>query len=448
VLVGVLGACHSVSGREHPAPAGTGAAGEGGKETDTDGSAGGLGGESDSAAGASGGHAVVGQAGAMAGAGGALAGAGGALAGAGGALAGAGGALAGAGGAPVVVASPAGSGGTSTGGNQTPTGGSQIDEPTCEEGSPCVPDARCWLGLTSCDHGIQTCVASEPTPEHEACGSGQECTGDGTCVKVSPSCVDQPIAGCGTLTVMGGSFKMGWSKANAEVSWQPVTVDTFVVDTYEVTVARFRRFWQAGHPVPSPITYPGGRSVDATYRADEPEATTENAAYNWSSQEGLRESYPINRVSWEAAFAFCAWDGGRLPTEAEWEYVASGRKVEGLEPGRLYVWGDAEPTCALTHGFACSPATALGADALSPIGGVFEMAGNISEWTVDTYESYGGSCWDGTARVNPLCWNPDSQDHTARGSSFLSSIHPSIWRAGHFGRTASRGIRCVRDPVE
>lgn len=400
MLVGVLGACHSVTS-EHPV---SGTSGEAGEVATDGGDTSGLGGEGGNTGGASGGEKPVG-----------------------GRLGGGAGADGGAG----------------------ANGEGQAGESACEAGVPCVPDAPCWLeGQTSCDQGIQTCVASEPAPPHKTCGAGRECTGDGTCVHLSPSCVDQSVAGCGARTIEGGSFKMGWSKAGAEISWQPVKVSTFVVDAYEVTVARFRRFWQAGHPVPSPITYPGGRAVNATYVADEPEPTTDNDAYNWSSQAGLREAYPINRVSWEAAFAFCAWDGGRLPTEAEWEYVASGRKVEGLEPGRLYAWGDAEPTCALAHGLACSPATALGADALSPIGGVFEMAGNISEWTVDTYETYGGSCWDGTARVNPLCWNPDSQDHTARGSSFLSSIHPSIWRAGYFGRTASRGIRCVRDPIE
>lgn len=399
MLVGVLGACHSVS-REHPVSVTPGAAGQAGDVgTDSGENTSGLGGEANGTGGASGGEK------------------------------------------PEPVGGVAGADGGAGGGE------GQAEEPACEAGVPCVPDAPCWSGQTSCAQGVSTCVASEPAPR-KACGAGRECTGDGTCVLLSPSCVDQSVAGCGARTIEGGSFKMGWSKAGAEISWQPVKVSTFVVDAYEVTVARFRRFWQAGHPVPAPITYPGGRTVNVTYLADEPEPTTENDSYNWSGEKGLRESYPINRVSWEAAFAFCAWDGGRLPTEAEWEYVASGRKVDDLVPGRLYAWGDDQPTCELAHGIDCSPATALGADALSPIGGVFEMAGNISEWTVDTYESYGGTCWDGTARVNPLCWNPDSQDHTARGSSFLSSIHPSIWRAGYFGRTASRGIRCVRDPIQ
>lgn len=285
---------------------------------------------------------------------------------------------------------------------------------------------------------------------HEACGLGLECTGDGSCIKVSPSCVDQAVPGCRTLTVKGGSFKMGWSAATAESTWQPVTVGTFVVDAYEVTVARFRRFWKADHPAPPSITYPNGMPVRAADDTVEPLNTEDNPAYNWSTQEGARESHPINRVSWDLAFAFCAWDGGRLPTEAEWEYVASGREVDALVSGRLYAWGDDEPTCALTQGFTCPPDTTLGVQALAPIGGVFEMAGNVAEWTVDTFQRYGGSCWDGTPRTDPLCWDVENIPkplHTVRGSSFLSGIYPSTQRVGADGRLASRGIRCVRDPI-
>jgi formylglycine-generating enzyme len=408
LVLGVLGACHSLAGREHAVLTRSGGAGDRGSEggTDTDGSTAGFGGGEASIAGlASAGENPVpvgGQGGRFAGAG--------------------------------------GEGGSDDGG--------QAAEPPCDDGSPCAPDARCWLGQTSCDHGIPACLRSEPAPAHEACGPGQECTGDGACVKVSPSCVDQPIAGCGTLTIEGGSFRMGWAEASASATWQPVTVDTFVVDGHEVTVARFRRFWNAGHPAPSPIVYPDGRSVEAPYVADAPKTTSDNSAYNWSIEEGSRESYPINRVSWATAFAFCAWDGGRLPTEAEWEYVASGREVDGLKSGRLYSWGDDEPTCALTQALGCPTDTSLSVEELAPVGGVFEIAGNVSEWTADVFQGYGGSCWDGTPRVNPLCWDPKGELHTVRGSSFLSGNHPSIQRVGASGLAASRGIRCVRDPIE
>jgi hypothetical protein len=92
-----------------------------------------------------------------------------------------------------------------------------------------------------------------------------------------------------------------------------------------------------------------------------------------------RDRYPINCITWRQARELCAFRDARLPTEAEWEYAASG----GDE--RTYSWGDEPPdgrACWKEHG-AC-PVASFAAGAF----GLFDMTGNVWEWTSDGYGPY------------------------------------------------------------
>ncbi len=240
---------------------------------------------------------------------------------------------------------------------------------------------------------------------------------------------------------------MGWRAAAPEAfAGEPVDVDTFAIDAYEVTVARFRVFWDAGHPTPQELGYPSGQRLSGAAPI-EPATSTDNLAYNWSRVPGDREAQPINRLYWDTAFAFCAWDGGRLPTEAEWEYVATGRGIDELEPGRTYPWGEAMPTCGLAQTWDCAEFRTVAVDALAGYGGIFQMAGNVAEWTADDYEPFGGACWPGTRQKNPLCYRGDHGAWTLKGGSFTSSGDslPGTWRFGSSSLSGARGMRCARD---
>lgn len=232
-----------------------------------------------------------------------------------------------------------------------------------------------------------------------------------------------------------------------------ITVNDFVLDATEVTVARFRRYWTAGHPAPTgAILYPGG-SVTWTGSVAEPIA---GGANNWSASAGLRELHPINSVDWPTAQAFCVWDGGRLPTEVEWEFAARARYGE---PYRTYPWGDDVPaeTCDRLQWNGCAgedgaPTRRVGSFVAT--GGLFDLAGNVFEWQADRYAEYGSApCWNGSRRNNPVCNDGAVDSRSVRGGSwsdsgiggFMRRLQPAS-RAydAATDRDVHTGMRCAR----
>jgi len=160
--------------------------------------------------------------------------------------------------------------------------------------------------------------------------------------------------------------------------------------------------------------------------------------------------HPVVHVTWGDAAAFCVWVGGRLPTEAEWEYAArSGHS------GRLYGWGDQASHEWANYGRdACCAGTIAGRDVwaqTAPVAsfppnafGLYDMAGNVWEWVADWYdEAYYGR--------SPTADPPGPASgvvRVARGGSWLNV--PGAMRTSARlmftpeGRTGNLGARCVR----
>ena len=181
------------------------------------------------------------------------------------------------------------------------------------------------------------------------------------------------------VVIPGGTFEMGSSSGHPGYDNAPqhrVTIDSFYLDKYEVTVGQFRQF------------------VDET-----------NYDWNrWMLNEIFSPSsnHPVVYVDWNAANAYANWAGKRLPTEAEWEYAARG----GLQ-GQLYPWGnEIDHDNANYHRSWGKDITFDYPNYIStghkdrwryssaPVGsfepngyGLHDMAGNVAEWCSDWYQS-------------------------------------------------------------
>jgi formylglycine-generating enzyme required for sulfatase activity len=164
--------------------------------------------------------------------------------------------------------------------------------------------------------------------------------------------------GAPAMLVPAGNFAMG---DDEEAPLREIYTDPFYIDKYEVTTKRYAKFLQATGSVRPPDYW-------------------EDARIDSSSE------LPVVGVDWHDAEAYCRWAGKRLPTEAEWEKAARGTD------GRLYPWGNDEPTPARANFAKSAPRPYKGG--LAAVGShapgkspydVQDIAGNASEWVADWY---------------------------------------------------------------
>ena len=271
------------------------------------------------------------------------------------------------------------------------------------------------------------------------------------------------VAGCGLVEVTGGTFTMGEATVAVQASpVQPgVTVGSFALDAYEVTVARFNAFWAVraaslGSIRSARIAYPGGQSIAWAAAAQDP--LPQDSNNNWSASSTTRDAHPMNGVDWWLSQEFCVWDGGRLPTEAEWEYAARGRAVEALASGRIYPWGDTTPLnspCDRAQVYPCAGADGGGTRrvaSFAPSAGLFDMAGNVREWTADNYAVYltsgSSACGNPSGLTNALCNNDATDRHVVRGGSWINYVEYLRAASRMYNAPANRfidiGFRCAR----
>ena len=244
------------------------------------------------------------------------------------------------------------------------------------------------------------------------------------------------------VRIPAGWFLMGSDKKVDRSAYQPefpqrkVYLDAYDIDKYEVTTVQYLKF------------------VLAT---DRPPLL--DWQYDGGNFQASMASHPVMHVSWHDADAYCKWAGKRLPTSAEWEKAARG------EDGRIYPWGN-QPAGLSRANFGRTGLSGPVRDrperlllyppiisvdkyenAVSPYG-VYQMSGNVAEWTADWYDP---NYYKAAPDRNPK--GPERGTQKAfRGGGWVDST-PSVRPAQRNGADPTMkmnwlGFRCARDMRE
>jgi sulfatase modifying factor 1 len=264
---------------------------------------------------------------------------------------------------------------------------------------------------------------------------------------VQPAGPDRPPSP-DMIWIPGGTFLMGSDHHYPEEApAHKVAVDGFWIDRHPVTNAEFARFVRkTGHvtlaeQAPDPADYPGARPellvpASTVFRNPGHPVDLRNH-YNWwtyvpgadwrqpqgpGSSIRKKPDHPVVHVAWADVEAYARWVGKELPTEAEWELACRG----GLE-GAEYAWGD-----ELTPGgrwmantwqgeFPHQNLELDGYAGTAPVGrypangyGLYDMIGNVWEWTGDWYQAHGDAPHGCCAPVNPPRRQSGPQPRPAR----------------------------------
>jgi formylglycine-generating enzyme required for sulfatase activity len=328
---------------------------------------------------------------------------------------------------------------------------------------------------------------------HMSDGAPEDGARDAASVDVPPADAAPPFASCMGLpancgpsanenccatatTIPSGTFYRGYDVAVdgmfTDMTY-PATLSSFSLDKYEVTVGRFRKFvdvsggTKTNPPAPGSGAHPNvpGSGWSSAWTANylRVDFTALKSAVSscplgtWTDTPGANETLPIQCVTWFEAMAFCIWDGGYLPSEAEWNYAAGGGNQQ-----RAYPWspagspGSTAIDCSYAnYAIDSPPGTYCGGTdpSFAPVGsrspkgdgrwGQSDLAGNVAEWTLDTGGTYPLPCTD--------CANLSGSNRISRGGNAFYTA-PLVRTAKRLPEDAAggirqgHGIRCARTP--
>ncbi len=315
---------------------------------------------------------------------------------------------------------------------------------------------------------------------------------------------------CESLLVPGGTYYRSYQNDGNGSSGHAdeATISDFRLDKYEVTVGRFRKFIEYLDAGGSPPEAGSGKHThlnDGQGLADSGRAGAFESGWDeswseripngpgaaekwkgliasgitdgikgcglygtWSEEPGDNETLPVTCTSWYESYAFCIWDGGFLPSEAEWKYAAAGG-----DEYRKYPWGSDDPgtsneytiyDCCYPNGQCSVPSgrdTCTGVVNIAPVGyaalgvgryGQMDLIGSVWEWLIDRYGNYVNPCED-CALMSANTSNrvlPGSGFHTGSslgGTLLYSWNRTSVsFNADNYRGDYAVGVRCARSP--
>jgi formylglycine-generating enzyme required for sulfatase activity len=250
----------------------------------------------------------------------------------------------------------------------------------------------------------------------------------------------------GMASIPGGKLSMGSNDGESdERPVHDVQLNAFCIDLSEVTVAQYDACVKDGGCAAA------SRTVD--WASIQPH---DHAVWDGFCNEGKadRAMHPINCVASDQARAFCKHQDKRLPSESEWELAARGSE------GRAFPWGSDRPNATLLNacGTECAAKAKLldielsalypgddGYTSTAPVrsfpagrtpNGVFDLGGNVSEWTASPYCPYPGSnCMSEVRATRGSSWTSDEM-REARATARIKTAPAA--------RTADIGFRCAK----
>lgn len=355
--------------------------------------------------------------------------------------------------------------------NDTGASDATVVRPKCR-GPQCVP--------TTCDYG--DAAADSGADAARVYGAANNCGPDG-----GDNC-------CAFIEIEGGAFYPNNQTDAGDGG--PSAVSHFMLDKYEVTLGRFQRFLdddygtQEHPPLQGegqlPTSYKGYLQTGWDSKWNTGQLPANKVAFDLAlsqcgagayvgtySEQKNSATWPVTCLNWYQAFAFCIYDGGRLPTELEWSYAATGGS--GVGGQRRYPWGPDDPDGGSYADYCHSPTAQTSkidgvgcgdTNSPFPVGsypkgegafGNFDMGGNGFEYVWDYFtEATKFPCTD--CAVNTI---PDV-DALSDAGVYFRTIHGGSWKypaafmenATRFGvapesrsfdKLETIGFRCARD---